>query len=359
MKKRVFGLDAVRILAICLLFWLHFFLRNGFYLQPVRGTAMISAAAVRCICLSCVPIFLLLTGYLKCGKEYTRGYFHALPVILISWVIISFLCLFYDIRIAGQHKSVYDWAVDFFNFDLANYSWYIEMYIGLDLMSPFINRLWNSLETKRNRTILVLVMIFLTFLPTTVNSIKFDGKTELRFLPNYWVNLWFITYYLIGCWIRTYRPTVRRLPAIAGVVCLGFFAAVVDSWTGGGTTKFYDGYTMTYSHLVTVAIAVLLFLSFYQVQTDSGALRAIARQISNVTLEMYLVSCVFDQQIYRWDYGKYPPSEYGWRGLLCTAAVFGLSFGAGFLIHQASTWIWKGLCCAGNHLTHRKVHSKA
>ncbi|MGI6106884.1 MAG: acyltransferase [Lachnospiraceae bacterium] len=348
MKRRLFGLDCVRIMALCLLFWLHFFLRNGFYSRQVAGPAMIAAAAVRCICLTCVPLFLMLTGCLKCGKEYKKGYYHSLPVIIISWVIISFICLFYDVRIAGQHKSAYAWAVDFFSFDLANYSWYVNMYIGLDLMSPFINKLWNALENKKSRAALLIVMISITFLPTTLNSFKFDGETAMHLLPGFWVNLWFITYYLIGCWIRTYQPTVRRIPAIAVSIALGFFAAVVDSRTGGAETKFYDGYTMTYSHLVTAASAVLLFLAVYRIRTKSSVLKFMAKHISAVSLEMYLISCVFDQKIYRWQYGKYPPSEYWWRGLLCTAAVFGLSFGSGFLVHQASGWIWKGIRACGH-----------
>ncbi|MBR3643340.1 MAG: hypothetical protein IKN57_07525, partial [Parasporobacterium sp.] len=92
----------------------------------------------------------------------------------------------------------------------------------------------------------------------------------------------------------------------------------------------------SYNHLGTAVISVLLFLSVYQADTSVGALRKTARVLSSVTMEMYLISCVFDQKIYIWDKGAYPAPMIWPRGLAATALVFILSFLSGWLVHQIS-----------------------
>ncbi|MCD8398139.1 MAG: acyltransferase family protein [Lachnospiraceae bacterium] len=334
MKKRYFGMDVVRILALCLLYWLHFFLRNGFYSKPVDNPVMIVAVSGRIIFMCCVPLFLMITGYLKCGKEWSRDYYFSLLPILISWVMISFICIGYKILVAGTEKTLYGWAVEFFNFSGANYGWYIEMYIGLLLMSPFINLAWKAAESRKMHRLMVAVMVFLTILPKTVNVLMLDGGNTLNLIPNYWVNLYFITYYIIGCYIRTYQPKVSRAACFTGIVCVALTFAFINYMTGHGA-KIGEGYTISYNHAGTAVIAVLLFLSVYQIDCNNKMICRLATLISGVTLEMYLISCVFDQKIFSWQKG-YPAGEYWWRGLAATGLVFLLSFLSGWCIHQIS-----------------------
>lgn len=349
-RQRAFGPDAVRVLAFILLLWLHFFLRNGFYSQPVDSTAMTVAAAGRCVFMCCIPLFLMLTGYLKCGKEWKKGYYASLLPILISWVIVSVICLWYKIYVAGQEKTVWQWLCEFFEFKLANYSWYLEMYIGLLLVSPFFNMAWNRLgdggTARQQHTAMVAVFVFLTFLPNSVNGISLDGETVLNILPNYWTSLYFFTYYLLGCWIRTYQPKVNSVLcfAIAALVALCF--GVINRYTGGAEGDFYEGFNISYSHLGTATIAVFLFLGTYRLECRQGWIRKTMAVLSGVTLEMYLISCVFDQKLYILQRGKYGAEEYLTRGLVLTGLVFVGSFAAGWLIHQISAflsrWIRRG-----------------
>ncbi|MCC8046647.1 MAG: acyltransferase family protein [Clostridiales bacterium] len=341
-KKRFFGLDVARILALCLLYWLHFFLRNGFYSKPVDNPVMIAAVSGRIIFMCCVPMFLMITGYLKCGKTWSRSYYFSLVPILISWAIISFICIGYKILVAGTEKTLYQWIVEFFNFSGANYGWYIEMYIGLLLLSPFVNLAWNAAGSQKMHRLMVAVMLVLTILPKTVNVLTLDGENTLNLVPNYWVNLYFFTYYLIGCYIRTYQPKVSRWLCLAGVAAIAVAFALINCVTSQGT-KMGDGFTISYNHAGTAAITVLLFLAVYQIECKNEIVCRMAALISGVTLEMYLISCVFDQKIFAWEKG-YAASQYWWRGLLATGLVFVLSFLSGWCIHQISALISKGVC---------------
>jgi len=338
-KQRAFGPDVVRVLAFILLLWLHFFLRNGFYNQPVNTTAMTIAAAGRCVFMCCIPLFLMLTGYLKCGKEWKKGYYASLLPILLSWAIISVVCLWYKVCVAGQQKTAWEWLCEFFDFKLANYSWYLEMYIGLLLVSPFLNMAWNQLQTRQQHTAMVAVFAFLTFIPNTFNGITLDGEHLLNFLPNYWTSLYYFTYYLIGCWIRTYRPKVNPVVCVAAAAAVALCFGVINRYTGGAEGDFYEGFNISYSHLGTVTIAVFLFLGTYGLECRYSWIRKTMAVLSGVTLEMYLISCVFDQPLYVLQRGQYGAEEYLVRGLVLTGLVFAGSFLSGWLIHQISAGI--------------------
>ena len=203
------------------------------------------------------------------------------------------------------------------------------MYIGLFLLSPFLNTLWNALGSRKNHNFLLGIFCFLTILPKALNIVNADGENTLNILPTYWVNLWFITYYFIGCYIKTYRPTVKARFGIPAAILIAVCYALVNRATGGGG-RFSDGFTITYYSAGTAAITILLFLSVYQAECSLRPVTEAARFISGITLEMYLISCVFDQQIYPYQRGKYPVSDYWWRGLISTGLVFILSMVSGF-----------------------------
>ena len=96
MREREFGADVVRILAVCLVFWLHFYLRNGFYYTPVDNLAGFIAVAFRPVFMCCIPLFLILTGYLKCGKPWKwSGYCSILP-ILTNYMLTCILVFLKD-----------------------------------------------------------------------------------------------------------------------------------------------------------------------------------------------------------------------------------------------------------------------
>ena len=49
------------------------------------------------------------------------------------------------------------------------YSWYVNMYIGLYLLIPFLNLLWNNIEDKSGHFILVVILVIMTIAPSVFN----------------------------------------------------------------------------------------------------------------------------------------------------------------------------------------------
>ena len=285
----------------------------------------------------------MLTGYLKCKKEWTIRYYLSLAPIIVSFFLISAIHLIYKLIRVDEVKSAGEWLWDFLNFHLADYSWYIGMYIGLFLISPLLNQLWNSLGTRKLHLMAVITMASVTFVPSTVNSLYVPEGMDGTILPTYFTGLWYVTYYLIGCYIRTYRPALKKRIGIPAALLV---AAIQGLWNINSRTdpkNYYSGYSASYSNLLICLIAVVLFLMVYRLESGSCGLSRAAELISRVSLEMYLISYIVDSNIYPRAYGKYSMTQYPTVGLLMTLAVFLLAFISGILVHGLTGLIVSGI----------------
>ena len=338
MSKRDFGADIVRIAAGILVLVLHFYLRNGFYYREVTDYWGFFALIGRSISLCCVPMFVVLTGYLKCQKEWSGSYYRSLVPILISYVLISILHLFYKIFYEGGHMSAGQWILQFTDFQLATYGWYVGMYIGLFLLSPLLNRIWNSCRTHREHLGVVLTLTAVTFIPAAVNTIL---AVEEKLLPAYFTKMYYISYYFIGCYIRTYRPKVKRSLLMLMILTISVCITVVNLCTRTKAADFYTGYSPSYDHLLTAIMTTCMFLLLYSFDTKREWVKRAAARISGGIFEMYLMSYMFDRVIY----GLYPKqgamSAYLTKGLWMVTAVFVLSWVTGMGVHVVSVWIAK------------------
>ena len=71
LKERDTNLDIIRIVAACSVMYIHFYLNNGFYKQPIMGRRMYVMILMRTPVMICVPLFMILTGYLMSGRRFS------------------------------------------------------------------------------------------------------------------------------------------------------------------------------------------------------------------------------------------------------------------------------------------------
>ena len=62
--SRYYSLDIVRIFAFSCVVGVHFFLYTPFYIIPIHGSRMYISTLLRTFLMICVPLFLMLSGYL-------------------------------------------------------------------------------------------------------------------------------------------------------------------------------------------------------------------------------------------------------------------------------------------------------
>ena len=299
MKKREVGMDLVRSVAVTFVISVHYFLNNGFYSKNMTSSSMFLAGCARWLFFTSVPLFLLITGYLRGEDRPTKKYYCGIVKILTSWLIISVISIYFWNYFDGIEKSFIGWVAHVLDYKSANYSWYVEMYVGLFLILPYMNLAFHSIETRKGHNLMVGSICGMIFLPSVVNGWIVGGVT-LNIIPNYWTSLYPFGFYLIGCYIRKYRPKIPAWYCLGMALLLCLFKGTLTYITAEGKW-FGDGLGGGYSDLFVAATSVFIFLGLYRFgeKGNVGKVPArILRFVSTLTLETYLISWVFDRFFY-------------------------------------------------------------
>lgn len=319
MKKRQPGIDLVRCLGLLLVVSVHFFLYNGFYYEPQTHIRMLLPNAARWLFLSCNGVFMFLTGYLKCTKPLDRGYYRSLAPILTGYFLTCVVSFPIRHFFLNEPMTFFGWIENMITF--GNYSWYVEMYIGLFLFAPVINLAMSALKTPKQLYWLAGTMVFLTALPSI---------TGLNLIPDYWSSLYPITYYVLGAVIRKLQPQVKPLTCIAGALLtalgLGAFTLITtDDGFSNGFSQGYGGFWIT-------LIVVLLFLGLYKLNLGPRMSKVLTWASGGV-FEGYILSRLLDI----WVYAKFPqwhtPEKYLLGYFLITIPIYLISLLAGKAVH--------------------------
>ena len=331
MKRREFGLDLIRAIAVIFVISVHFYYNNGFYFQKMEGLSMWLAGSSRWLFYTCVPLFMLITGYLRANDRPTKKYYSGLFRVVISWLIISLICLCFRVGYYGTKKTVLQWIGDILNYGTAQYSWYVEMYIGLILISPVINLALDSLKKPKQIWLLTGGVVLATTLPTI---------TSARLLPEWWTAMYPIGYYMIGAAIRRTKP---KIPPVAGLLgaalcAMGMGLASLLTTNGG---KFNDGFSQGgYGGFWTTLMVTCLFLGVYRFRAGKRTGKVLSFCAAGV-FEGYILSRLLDVWIYKTVKFWHNPETYILIFLCVTIPVFILSMLAGRLVHSVSAWIIK------------------
>ena len=328
-EKRLAGLDIVRSLAILFVVAHHFDLHTEFLITPFIGVNMFIQGAFASLFLVAVPLFLLLTGFLNTNKKLTLTYYKGIIRVLSAYLIYSIVTILYRIIINGEHLSVFLWLRQIFNYTAIPYGWYIEMYIGLFILIPFLNIIYNNLSEKKNKQILILTFLVLTALP------PFFNQAGYKFVPDDFVALYPVTFYFIGAYIHEYKFKFSKLKLSLILLFLCMLDPIINLMMGN-TYRFVLGGR---DSLFYTAIAVIVFLLFYDVDFKSKMIT----KISLLSLDMYLCSWIFDNLYYTYFKAHYFESQQQFFAFfpIIVPLVFFSSFGVAWLREKVNWGIKK------------------
>lgn len=331
--RRDFGLDAVRAGATVLVLAVHFFLNTGFYDVTMTGKTMALAAVARMMCMTCVPLFLMLTGYLCIQRTWSRDYYRKLLPILLTYLVAGALCLAFEGIWVGKETTVQIVLIRYLGFNASSYAWYLEMYIGLFLLSPFLNAAWNALK-QREQLALVCTMLFLTALPTVTNL-------QETILPGWWTGIYPVTYYLLGAWLREHPVRLKSGWLLAGWVILAAAVGLLRYHMIAGQL-FTWAEVSDWGSLFVLGETVCIFSVLRRAKEDRCP-RPVCwcvRRVSKLSLCIYLISSISDQILYPYlrDAVPFVPHRMFFLPLMVVAGVV-----CSGLMGQVVDWIVKAL----------------
>lgn len=310
-KTRDPALDIIRCIAYLCVVCVHFFLYTGFYDTAVSGTHMLVMTIMRNSFLICVPLFMMLTGYLIQSEETNKVYYLKIVRIIYTYIIASLICGLYRIYFLGNF-TVASTIVGILSFETIPYSWYIEMYIGFFLLIPFLNVMYNGLYTQRKKQTLIVTLLLLTALPGILNIYNvyyvvdpewwLMPSKELHYstvVPDWWAGFYPITYFFMGKYLREYAIKFKP-KQIAGLSILVFlFAGIYNYYRSYGST-FVSGPWQEYGSFLITLQSACVFCFFINLKYDRlpAKIRKVLSKISDLSLGAYLSSWTFDSVVY-------------------------------------------------------------
>lgn len=322
MNKRQPGLDLIRILATLFVMVFHFFLYNGFYYEPQTGLPMWVANSVRWLSVSCIGLFAMLTGYLKCDEPLTKRYYRSLGPVLIGYAIASALSIPIRHFLLGDEQNLSTWITRFFSFSGVYYGWYVEMYVGLVLISPLINYAVATADHQGKLLWLAVSLVLVT---------GFAGVTPFPVAPDYWKAMYPLTYYLLGAVIRRKQPILRVWP-VPAALSIAMLLGLATTLSTDDTLS--NAYTQEFGDLFICVMTLCLFLGLYRLRCKDAS--KLLRWASGGCFGAYLLSHLTDATVYRQFPAWHDPEDY-WKLFICaTVPCFVLMLLAGKLLALVS-----------------------
>lgn len=286
MNKRNPGLDLLRCFATFMVVTAHSFLSNGYTITPQTGITMWLAGSVQLMCRCSVGIFLMLTGYLQSNKTDWRSCYRGLPAVLLSYFLAAAISIPIRHFVYGDMQSLTAWIQRLFGYSGAYYGWYVEIYVGLTLLTPFINMSLKHSDTKALFGY-AAILLFLTALP---------GLTPWVVVSGYWKFLYPLSFYILGAIVRRVQPRIKPIYGILAALTSGLLmgAGTVLSTDG----LFRDAITWDFGDLGMAVVSAGLFIGMYRVKLSDRLSKFFAVAATG-SFGAYLLSHLLDAWCYK------------------------------------------------------------
>lgn len=293
--QRICGLDLIRVVAIFFVIAGHFFVLNTSYRNvPFTGMSMFLQGMMNSVFTVGVPLFMMLTGYLNIRKTPTMKYYKGMVRVLVAYLFFSIVTIAFRIYYLGEELSLVQWVLKVFDYSAIPYAWYIEMWIGLALLTPFLNYLWKAIPTMKQKLLLIASLFVMTSLPDLCN------RYGIYLMPGYFAQACYpLMFYFMGTFIREYQPTIKAWLGWGIILSMAIVTPLANCLI------FRGGYNVVQiaggpGGVFLTWIAVAIFLMLYRRDISVPSIKKWVTHCSMVSLEMYLCCYIFDQLYYPW-----------------------------------------------------------
>lgn len=294
-SSRICGLDLIHVVAIFFVIAGHFFvLHTSLMSVPFNDLCLFVQATLKDIFCVGVPLFIMLTGYLNSNKPPTRKYYKGMLRVLVAYLVFSIITILFRKYYIGEDLTWLQWTMKILDYSAIPYAWYIEMWIGLALLTPFLNYMYKAIPSKNQKLLLLASLFVMTSLPDLFN------RYGMYLVPAYFAKAAYpLLFYFAGTFIREYQPRIKHWQGWALVMSMSMVTPLFNIAVFRGN-----------SDLVQIAggpggvfhswIALAIFLMLYKKDVSNPPLKRWITHCSLVSLEMYLCCYMFDMLYYPW-----------------------------------------------------------
>ena len=284
-KERSNNFELLRIISMIMILVLHFNLYGVKYNQiPSTDWHYYFFWTLEYICIIAVNIYVLISGYFLIKSNIKLKKALKLEFQIIFYSIIIYLIM---IVINKESFNLRVFIKLFFPISTKQY-WFMGAYLVMYLLVPFINKLANSLTKAQYKTLLIVLIIFYSLIPTL-----FQKNNVVNTYGGY-SSLWFIILYLVAGYIRLYVE--KKYSKIGLSIIFVLMVAInmivrvlMQKITGIEILTEYLKISTNYNSIIILIQSIVFFLIFKEIKIKNGILNKIILFFSPLTLGVYLI----------------------------------------------------------------------
>ena len=293
-KQRNANLDLLRIVSMLLIVFLHSIDHSGVLEHAENcGTAMyFYVRFTYALCQVCVNIYIMLSGYFMVTSKFR------LQKLVTLWMEAAFYSFVLKLlfMVTGQDAfSIVSLVSCFFPILTGRY-WFLTIYVGMYLVSPFLNTLIRAMD-KRQHALLNLVLFAIMSLWVSLHP-AIAGMNS----GGGWGLAWFVTLYITSAWLRLYyTPNGRPWLWLAGYALIPMAMAAVQCLSVPGIVSVVVKHWFRYDSAPVYLMTMCLFVGFLNIRISSPGLSRMIVRVAPLTLGVYLIHAHANVSPWSWE----------------------------------------------------------
>lgn len=283
MKQRLSNIELLRIISMLMIIMLHL-LSFGGMLSTYNTFSLRSFFIwfIESLCFVAVNCYVIISGYFLTDSNFKfKKLFNIWIEVLFYSLIIYFILLFTN-KISLGYK---DLLKSFFPILLRNY-WFVTVYFILYILSPFINKLINSLDKKQYSYLILVIFIVFSLWSTIIppsDTINYGGSYSIS---------WFICLYLIAGYLKRFYSDKKIRKSIC--ISIYFITSLLNVIAYFGIKKLNIKFVLpdflyNYYSVTVVIAAISLFIFFKNIKIKNNFLKGAINFFAPTTFAIYLI----------------------------------------------------------------------
>lgn len=292
-SKRNINIDIIKVVSLLLVIGVHFFLYTKYYsiTYSISNSIFI---AIRNICMACVPLFIIVTGYLNRNKVWSKKYYLNIGRVYLLYSLAMFILTLVDSKYVINTTLFKNALINILNYKY--YGWYITMYVGLMLLTPIINLAFKNMNESIRKYAIINIILAIS-IPVTLIDLFSNVRYSIlaHILPNWWYYTWPLMYYIIGVAfaynknaIKDFFKKTRLLFLLTLIISTLLYYVLNIHWEFRAHVNIF---------IVIITTCIFSWLLNLDINVNSK-LRTAIIFVSNNTLLAYLLSYIVDNITY-------------------------------------------------------------
>lgn len=295
-KKRNANLDLLRIFSMMLIILLHSVDHSGVLETADAGTASMQLCVrfVYMLTQVCVNCYVLLSGYFLVKSKFRL---QKLVALWMEVVFYSFIIKLIFMIVGYRPFSIGSLISCFMPVTTGRY-WFITIYFGLYLVSPFLNIAIHAMN-KKQHTMLNVLLFFLFSVCVSIHPSIAGMNSGAG-----WGIAWFIVLYFFAAWFRLYyKPNQRFVGKL--LLWIGISVGIAIIYVlGGGMLPLIEtivGNWYRYDSVPACIATLCLFVAFLNINIKNELISKIITTVAPATLGVYLIHAHAEFSPWSWE----------------------------------------------------------